>query len=64
MCKALDDLYQEGIDKGYEKGLREGRMEQLTNLVKKLGKNMSVNEIAEILEEDVDMIEKLIRGVE
>lgn len=36
-------------------------MEQLTNLVKKkLEKNMSVEEIAEILEEDVDTIKELI----
>ncbi len=61
MCKALDDLYQEGIDKGYEKGHSEGRKEHLMDLVKKkLEKKMSVNEIAEVLEEDVDTIKALI----
>lgn len=57
MCKALDDLYQEGIDKG--------RIEQLTKQVKKkLEKNMSANEIAEALEEDVDIIKGLIADLQ
>ena len=61
MCKALDDLYQEGIDKGYERGHSEGRMEQLMLQVKKkLEKNLPVDEIAEVLEEDVDTIKELI----
>ena len=65
MCKALDDLYQEGIETGYARGhsegRNEGRVEQLASLVKKkLEKNMSVDEIAEILEEDVDTIKELI----
>ena len=42
-------------------GRAEGRAEHLTNQVKKkLEKNMSVNEIAETLEEDVDVIKELI----
>ena len=61
MCKALEDLYQEGIDKGYERGHSEGRMEQLMLQVKKkLEKNLPVDEIAEVLEEDVDTIKELI----
>ena len=69
MCKALDDLYQEGIETGYARGhsegrnegRNEGRVEQLASLVKKkLEKNMSVDEIAEILEVDVDTIKELI----
>ena len=57
MCKALDDLYQEGIDKG--------RMEHLANQVKKkLEKNMSANEIAEALEEEIDVIKGLIADLQ
>ena len=53
MCKALEDLFQHGV--------RDGKEEKLKELVcKKLEKGLAVNEIAEMLEENVETIEKIV----
>ena len=54
MCKALEDLYNEGR--------LEGRLEALTvQITKKLAKGKSIEEIADALEETVDTIESIIK---
>lgn len=53
MCKALEDLYREGEEKGRENALR-GIIE------KKLEKGYSISEIADILEEDESVIKSII----
>ena len=54
MCKALEDLYNDGR--------LEGRLEGLTELIaKKLAKGKSIEEIADALEESVDTIESIIK---
>ena len=57
MCKALDDLYQEGIDLGEARG----RAEQLVDLVKrKLERGDSVKKIADDLMEEVSVVEEIV----
>ena len=52
MCKALEDLYNDGVELGERQKLKE--------LVgKKLEKGFSVDEIAEMLEESVEIIREL-----
>ncbi len=53
MCQALKDLIADGREEGRE----EGRIA----LIKKFAKNLSVEQIAEALEEDVDTIRKLVK---
>lgn len=56
MCKALEDLYQDGVN--------EGRDDKLKELVaKKLAKNKSVEVIAAELEEDISVIEDIVQGL-
>lgn len=35
VCKALDDLYEEGIEKGIEAGLEQGNCQTVINLISK-----------------------------
>ena len=52
MCKALEDLYQ------------DGRADKIKELVqKKLAKGHSAELIADALEEDIEVIKKLIEEV-
>lgn len=61
MCKALEDLYNSGVNLGMEKGIEKG-MEKgaeaklLEQIEKKLMKGKSVEKIAEELEETIDRI--------
>jgi predicted transposase/invertase (TIGR01784 family) len=53
---------QEGREEGRQEGREEGREEERRNLVKKkLAKGKTVEEIADALEQSVEVIEKLIR---
>ena len=62
MCKALEDIRQEGIEQGREKGLEEGRENAKKDLIrKKLAKGKNISEIAEALEEDESTIEALMK---
>ena len=65
MCKALEDLYNSGVNLGMEKGMEKGiekGMEKgaeaklLEQIEKKLMKGKSVEKIAEELEETIDRI--------
>lgn len=64
MCKALDDLYQDGIEKGMEKGIQKGREKGEAKIVaiirKKVGKGMESSEIADDLELDIPYVQKVV----
>ena len=69
MCRALEELEKEGIKKGIKEGIKEGlergRKLKLQEIVKKkLAKNQSPEEIAEALEEPVEVIWALIEEQE
>lgn len=57
MCKALDDIYQDGVNDGIEQG-------QLQLIARKLSLGRSTQQIADALEDSVDHIEELIRSLE
>lgn len=52
MCKALEDLYQDGINKGIEKGM-------VSIIRKKISKGMELSEIAEVLELEPAYVQKV-----
>lgn len=55
-----EDGLKEGIEKGITEGIKEGREEKLRELVtKKLSKGKTFSEIAEDLEEDISVIERI-----
>lgn len=57
MCKALDDLYNDG----FEQGIEQGEDRKLMELVqKKMQKGCTIPEIAEMLEESEEAIEKVV----
>lgn len=65
MCKALEELEQRGISKGIKQGIKqgisEGREEMLRDLVeKKLQKGKSVEEIADALEQEYSVIQRIV----
>ena len=71
--EGLEEGRQEGLEEGRQKGLEEGRQEgreigkqeAIKNLVrKKLKKGCSAEEIADILEEELGMIQGLIDEIE
>lgn len=58
MCKALEDLYNDGVNEG----MLAGEENHLLKLIRsKLSKGMKVEEIAEILEESVEKITELMK---
>jgi len=56
MCKALEDLYQDGVTEGGDKKLKE-------QVAKKVQKGLSVSEIADMLEESEEVIEEIIASL-
>lgn len=61
MCKAIDDMLKDSWEEGNKKGKEDGKLEQLMLLIKKkLEKGKPVEVIAEELEEEREVIEKLI----
>ena len=76
MCEALMELMQEEMDalreqcmtealaEGIAQGISAGRLEGKRDLIqKKLAKGKSIEEIADALEESVDVIEEIIRNM-
>ena len=62
MCKALEDIYEDGKADGYKNGKEEGLTEKLREQVsKKLQKGKSLETIAEELEESVETISRLAK---
>jgi hypothetical protein len=61
MCLAIQQLIEDGKSEGIKEGIKEGMKEGTKGLIrKKLQKGCSAEEIADILEEDVDIIQTLI----
>lgn len=61
MCRALEELREDGIREGRESGLREGREEYLKELVcLKIKKGKTPEQIAEELETEVGLIKDVI----
>ena len=61
MCKALEDLYNSGVNVGIEQGIEQGiergiETKLLEQIEKKLAKGKSVEQIAQELEETIDRI--------
>lgn len=60
VCKALDDLYEEATGKGMKMGETQGEFLKLISQVrKKMMKNISVRDSADMLEEEVSLIQKI-----
>ena len=60
MCKALEDLYQDGINKGIEEGIEKGMAAKTVAMIrKKLGKGMELSEIADALELEPAYVQKV-----
>jgi len=69
MCDALRELFADELEKREECGIEQGREQGiLLNLVslvrKKQKKGMAVEEIAEILEADVQLVQKMYQALE
>ena len=65
MCKALDDLFAEGIEKGIVEGIEKGIAEGIEKrdrdlIIKKHIKGIPAEVIAEFLEVPVEMVNKVI----
>lgn len=64
MCKAIMDMKLECIEEGMEKGIEKGKGKTvllIETICKKLAKNKPAAVIADELEEELSVIEKVIR---
>lgn len=65
MCKAIQEMYDDGVRDGMQQGIQQGRDDLLKEKVKrKLQKQKSLEQIADELEEDVRVIRKIIKEVQ
>ena len=69
MCDALMEIVRPKVEakvkEATEKALEEGRIRERVDLIsKKLAKGMSLEDIADFLEEPVETIEKLMKSME
>ena len=61
MCKAIQEMYDDGVKDGIQQGKIELLKEQIQ---RKLKKEKTPTQIAEELEESVEVIEKIIKGMQ
>ena len=60
MCKAIDDIYEDGVLEGQMRGRAQGREEGRNELIKKmLGKGKSVEEIADICDLEYEKVQQV-----
>lgn len=60
MCRALEELEQEAMEKGVERGLVRGKSEQALIIVKNmLRKGLDMKDIAEMAEVPLEMVRKV-----
>lgn len=65
MCKAIQEMYDDGVRDGMQQGIQQGRDDLLKEKVKrKLQKQKPLEQIADELEEDVNVIRKIIKEVQ
>ena len=58
--EAREEGREEGLAEGRREGIAEGERRKLQHQIqKKLEKNMSIEEIADMLEEDMDVVREL-----
>ncbi|MCI8708466.1 MAG: hypothetical protein HFG98_02815 [Dorea sp.] len=57
MCKALQDLYEEGIGQGIERGIEQGIRELI---VRKYRKGVSIEEIADFVEMPCEKVKEIV----
>lgn len=64
MCDALMEIVKPKVDAKVQAALEEGRIREKSDLISKmLGKGMAVEEIADLLEESVETVQKLIKAI-
>ena len=60
MCKAIDDIYEDGVLEGQMRGRAQGREEGRNELIiKMLGKGKTVEEIADICDLEYDKVQQI-----
>ena len=65
MCKAIQEMYDNGVKDGIQQGVEQGRTELLKEQIqRKLKKEKTPTQIAEELEESVEVIEKIIKEMQ
>ena len=65
MCKAIQEMYDDGVKDGIQQGVEQGRTELLKEQIqRKLQKKKTSDQIAEELEESVEVIEKIIKEMQ
>ena len=65
MCKAIQEMYDDGVKDGIQQGVEQGRTELLKEQIqRKLKKEKTPIQIAEELEESVEVIEKIIKEMQ
>lgn len=61
MCELLEKEWREGLEEGRKEGRKEGEMLRLIDqVVKKRNRKMPVDKIADALEEEEMMIERIL----
>lgn len=64
MCRAIREMIEDGRIEGRLEGREEGNLLCLINqTIKKRNRGMAVNEIADALEEEEEMIERIIVAI-
>ena len=64
MCDALMEIVKPKVEAKVQEALNEGRMiEKIVLIRKKMAKGMSVEEIADLLEEPIDVIKDLMKNL-
>lgn len=64
MCDALMEIVKPKVEAKVQAALEEGRIREKIDLISKmLGKGMAVEEIADLLEESVETVQKLIKAI-
>ena len=65
MCKAIQEMYDDGVKDVIQQGVEQGRTELLKEQIqRKLKKEKTPTQIAEELEESVEVIEKIIKEMQ
>lgn len=64
MCDALMEIVRPKVEAKVKEALQEGRLMEKSELIrKKLAKGMSVEEIADLLEESVETVQELMKNI-
>lgn len=64
MCKALQDIYDDGVNEGFERGIERGIVSGQQNklrelILRKINKGKSIEQIADELEESIEVIKPI-----